>query len=195
MVSFLVSVILLTATPGPGVLSVAGVGAAFGAPAGLRYLFGVFIGTNAVALLAASGLAALMMAQPGLRLALTILSVTYLGWLAFRIARQGDRLALTEHARPPGIRSGVTLQVLNPKCHAVNLSLFSGFPLFDQVVGLEIATKFLLINAVWIPVHIGWLSAGAGLAKLDISAGWRRALNLAMAATMLAAVLLALFSG
>ena len=195
MVSFLVSVILLTATPGPGVLSVAGVGAAFGAPAGLRYLFGVFIGTNAVALLAASGLAALMMAQPGLRLALTILSVTYLGWLAFRIARQGDRLALTEHARPPGIRSGVTLQVLNPKCHAVNLSLFSGFTLFDEAVWVEIATKFLLINAVWVPVHVSWLAAGAGLAKLDLSAGWRRALNLGMAATMLAAVLLALLSG
>lgn len=195
MGSFLAAVILLTATPGPGVLSVAGIGAAFGARAGLNFVLGVFLGTNAVALLAASGFAAIVLAEPRLRIVLTVLSSAYLGWLALRIALQGDRLALAEHSRPPGIGAGVLLQALNPKCHAVNLSLFSGFPLTDGGLGTEIALKFALINAVWVPVHLGWLGAGAVLARLDLSARTRRRLNVGMAATMLAAVALALVSG
>lgn len=187
--------ILLTATPGPGVLSVAGVGAGFGWRAGLRFVLGVFIGTNAVAVLAASGLAAAVLAEPRLRLALTTLSVAYLGYLALRIALSGDRIALAGHGRPPGIAGGIVLQAVNPKCYAVNLALFSGFPLADGPIGLELALKFAVVNAVWVPVHLGWLAAGAALARLELSPRARRGLNLGMAATMLAAVGLALASG
>ena len=156
---------------------------------------GVFLGTNAVALLAASGLAALVLAEPALRLALSLLSAAYLGWLALRIALQGDHLALTDHARPPGIGDGVLLQALNPKCHAVNLSLFLGFPLNGESLGVEILLKLVLINLVWLPVHLGWLVAGAGLARLDLSRRARRTLNIGTAVTMLAAVALALATG
>ena len=38
-------------TPGPGVLSLAGVGAGFGWKVGMMYLIGLFFGTNGVALL------------------------------------------------------------------------------------------------------------------------------------------------
>ncbi len=191
MISFIAAVILLTATPGPGVLSVAGVGAGFGWRAGLRFVLGVFIGTNAVAVLAASGLAAIALAEPRMRLVLVILSVGYLGYLALRIALAGDRVALARHRRSPGIAGGILLQAVNPKCFAVNLTLFSGFPLGGLEVGTEIAVKFLVINAVWVPVHFGWLAGGAALARLDLSLTARRALNLTMAATMLAAVALA----
>lgn len=194
MGSFFAAVILLTVTPGPGVLSVAGVGAAFGSRAGLRFVLGVFLGTNAVAFLAASGLAAVVLAEPSLRFALTAVSAGYLGWLALRIAMQSDRIALVEHRRPPGVIGGVALQLVNPKCYAVNLSLFSGFPLAGLGVGEEIAVKFALINAVWAPVHFGWLAGGAALARLDLGPRARRVLNLTMAATMLAAVALSLMA-
>jgi threonine/homoserine/homoserine lactone efflux protein len=51
MPTFCLAVLLLLVTPGPGVLSTAGVGAAFGFNAGLRYVTGLFIGTNLVALI------------------------------------------------------------------------------------------------------------------------------------------------
>jgi len=50
MLTFSIAVFMLLITPGPGVLSTAGVGAAFGFSAGLRYVFGLFLGTNLVAL-------------------------------------------------------------------------------------------------------------------------------------------------
>ena len=44
MLSFTAAVILLLITPGPGVLSIAGVGAAYGWRDGLRYAIGLFLG-------------------------------------------------------------------------------------------------------------------------------------------------------
>ena len=85
MLAFFLAVLLLLATPGPGVLSTAGVGAAFGFNAGLRYVTGLFIGTNLVALLVVSGLAAVVLAIDWARLTLLLLSATYLAWLGLRI--------------------------------------------------------------------------------------------------------------
>ena len=48
---FIAACLLLISTPGPGVLSTAGVGAGFGFRTGSRYVFGLCIGTNMVALI------------------------------------------------------------------------------------------------------------------------------------------------
>ena len=44
MITFAFAIVLMLATPGPGVLSAAGVSAGFGAAAGLRYVAGLCIG-------------------------------------------------------------------------------------------------------------------------------------------------------
>ena len=46
MIAFGLAVFLLIITPGPGVLSTAGVGAAFGWHQGLFYIAGLCLGTN-----------------------------------------------------------------------------------------------------------------------------------------------------
>jgi len=45
MLTFTLAVFLLIITPGPGVLSLGGVGAAYGWRQGFRYLFGLVLGT------------------------------------------------------------------------------------------------------------------------------------------------------
>ena len=55
-------------TPGPGVLSLAGVGAAFGWRIGFYYLIGLFIGTNAVAFLVVIGFKEIFFGQAGLKI-------------------------------------------------------------------------------------------------------------------------------
>ena len=50
MLTFALAVFLLIATPGPGVLSTAGVGSAFGWRPGLSYVTGLWAGTNLVSL-------------------------------------------------------------------------------------------------------------------------------------------------
>jgi len=78
MIEFALAVFFLIITPGPGVLSLAGVGSAYGYRTGLSYLMGLWIGHNTVVMLVISGIAATALAVPWLRVVLAWASVGYL---------------------------------------------------------------------------------------------------------------------
>ncbi len=191
MLTFAAAVFFLIITPGPGVLSAAGVGAGFGFRQGMRYVLGLFIGTNLVAAAVVSGLAAVLLAEPRIRIALFALSFGYLTYLALRIAFAGARVAFIERAQPPGIGGGILLQAVNPKAYAVNTALFTGFGFLPASYGAEVAIKVLIINAIWVPIHVLWLWAGVTLHRLDLSPRAHSAINILMALSMLAVVALA----
>lgn len=191
MLVFAAAVFFLIITPGPGVLSTAGVGAAFGFRPGAAYVGGLFLGTNLVVLMVVSGLGALILADPRVRTVLFAVSFCYLTYLAARIAFAGAQLAFIERARPPGVWGGIVLQVVNPKAYAVNTALFTGFPFFPNSYFAEVGVKFLIVNAIWIPLHFAWLWAGVTLHRLNLSARTQRAINIGMAASMLMVVILA----
>ena len=188
---FLSAVFLLLISPGPGVLSTAGVGAAFGANAGYRYVAGLFIGTNLVALAVVTGLAALLLAQPILRTVLLYASVIYLCYLALRIGLAGSSIAFISKAEAPGIANAIALQMINPKAYVVNTTLFTGFAFHGMALWQETLWKFLLINLVWIPIHLLWLAAGISLQRLALPPLWQRAINVFMALSLLVVVYLA----
>lgn len=192
MLSFAIAVFLLIVTPGPGVLSTAGVGAGFGYRAGARYLFGLFLGTNLVAAAVVSGLAALVLADPRIRTVLFVLSFCYLAYLAFRIATAGSRVAFIEKAHPPGVTGGILLQIVNPKAYAVNTAFFTGFAFLPGSYAAEVAIKFLIMNTVWVPIHFLWLWAGVTLHRLDLPDRAHAAINAGMAAAMVGVVVLAI---
>ena len=194
MLSYVLAVFFLVITPGPGVLSLAGVGAAYGLTHGTRYLIGLFIGNNMVCLGVISGLAALMLALPGARTTLTLLSAAYLLWLAFRIAFAGTKVAFIERPSPPGIKGGILLQAVNPKAYVVNTTLFSGFAFLSQAPLIEMALKLLILNVLWVILHILWLRAGVTLKRMNLPDRVQRGINFAMAAAMLLVVALAAFS-
>ncbi|WP_288901268.1 LysE family transporter [uncultured Sneathiella sp.] len=194
MISFFLAVFFLVITPGPGVLSTAGVGSAFGRAAGLRYVTGLFVGNNLVALAVVSGLAAIVLAVPVVRNILLVLSLVYLLYLAFRIATAGAKIAFIESAREPGIFAGIALQLINPKAYAVNTTLFTGFPFFADTLAWETILKFALLNVIWVPVHLLWLTAGIMIKRLELSPRIQFRINLMMALAMLAVVALALFA-
>jgi threonine/homoserine/homoserine lactone efflux protein len=188
---FLTAVFFLLITPGPGVLSTAGVGSAFGAKAGYRYVFGLFLGTNLVALAVVTGLAGLVLAQPGLRTLLMYASALYLFYLAAKIAFAGSNIAFIESVRAPGIIDAILLQAINPKAYVVNTALFTGFKFANSSLLNETLWKFFLINLIWIPIHLLWLAAGIGLKQLNLPTKWQRTINIVMACSLLAVVILA----
>jgi len=138
-----------------------------------------------------TGLAALVLSHPPVRAALLWASAAYLVWLAARIAFAGSRIAFIERPAPPGVRGGVMLQAINPKAYAVTATLFTGFAFWPGSPGAEIAVKLLIVNLVWIPIHFLWLAAGVSLRRLDLPPRVQFAINLVMAASMLAVVALA----
>lgn len=194
MLLFVAAVFGLLITPGPGVLSVAGVGSGFGYGPGTRYLWGLCLGNFLVGVAVVSGLAAIVLGVPWLRTILLWASAAYLCWLAWRVATSGGRVAFSAAESAPGIRDGVALQLINPKAYAVNTSLFSGFAFMPGALGWEIATKFLILNAIWIPIHFLWLWAGVTLRRLDLPERYLRAINIGMGLSLVAVVVLALIS-
>ena len=194
MLTFAAAVFFLIITPGPGVLSAAGVGAAYGIRSGLRYVLGLFLGNNLVIIAVISGLAALILASPVIRTVLFVLSTAYLLYLAARIAFAGSRLAFIEAQSEPGVMAGLLLQPINPKAYAVNTALFSGFAIFPDALLTEILVKVLLVNLIWIPIHVLWVWFGATLKRLDLNPKTQRSINIAMALSMLVVVALAAWS-
>lgn len=194
MLAFTLAVFFLLITPGPGVLSVAGVGAGFGYRPGAYYIWGLFAGTNLVALTVVTGLAALIVAEPRVRTLLFVASFAYLVYLALRVALAGSQIGFSARADAPGIRDGIILQFLNPKAYAVNTALFTGFPIFADAYWTEVALKFVVVNAIWLPIHFLWLWLGVRLHALALPYSTQRWINYAMAAAMLAVVVLAALS-
>lgn len=194
MLTFAAAVFFLIITPGPGVLSAAGVGAAYGMRSGLRYVLGLFIGNNLVILAVVSGLAALVLANPLVRTVLFVLSTTYLLYLAMRIALAGSKLAFAPAQKEPGVIAGILLQPINPKAYAVNTALFSGFAIMPDALVAEAIWKLLIVNAIWVPIHVIWVWFGVRLKALDLAPARQKLINFAMAASMLLVVGLAVWS-
>ena len=193
MLMFALAVFLLIITPGPGVLSLAGVGAAYGWRQGSRYLFGLFLGTNFVCFAVISGLATAVLADSTIRAVLLFTSVGYLIYLSFSIALAGSKIAFI-HIAKPGVISGLTLQLINPKAYAVNTALFSGFAFYSESLIIETGIKLLIANFIWLLLHCLWLFVGLKVNKLDLSVQTQRLINLSMAFCLLAVVSLSVWS-
>ncbi|MGI9316704.1 MAG: LysE family translocator [bacterium] len=191
MLAFASAVFFLIITPGPGVLSAAGVGAGYGFRSGASYIGGLWIGNLIVALVVISGLWTLLLTIPGLRLVLGIASLCYLGYLALRIASADSQIRFAGVSSAPGIAAGTLLQFVNPKAYAVNTFLFSNFAFYPSSWLFEVGMKLLIFNAIWIPIHFIWLIAGILLHRLELDPSRQRIVNIAMAASLMLVVLIA----
>ena len=192
MLTFAISVFLLIVTPGPGVLSTAGFGAAYGFKKSLRYVFGLFLGTNLVFFAVATGLIAILLSIPSLRIFLLILSTCYLFYLASKIALAGSNIAFIKAKSPPGIISGILLQAINPKAYVVNTTFVSGFAFYQSSFALELIIKFFIMNSIWIPLHLLWLYVGTVLHELNLSNRNQRIINIMMSISMVVVVVISI---
>ena len=193
MLTFTFAVFLLLITSEPGVLSLAGAGAAYGWRQGFLYLFGLFLGNNLVCFAVISGLATAVLANSTIRTMLLIISVGYLVYLSLSIALAGSKIAFI-HITKPGVISGLTLQLINPKVYAVNTALFSGFAFYPESLIIETGIKLIIANFIWLLLHCLWLFVGLKINRLELSVRTQRLINLSMALCLLAVVSLSVWS-
>jgi len=194
MIEFVIAVFFLLITPGPGVLTTAGIGAAFGFRAGFRFLAGLCLGGFINMMIVLSGLAAVVLAVPSLRLVLLLASVGYLVYLAFRIASAGAKIGFKPATTPLGFRNGLTLQFINPKAYVVGTTLFSGFAFMPEAPVWEIILKLVVFNMIWVPVHLIWLGVGTKIGSLNLRQSTQRLINILMAVSLLVVVAAALIA-
>jgi len=190
MASYIIISFLMMVTPGPGVLSLAGVGAGFGWRVGIMYLIGLFFGTNGVALLVVLGFKQFLFEIDGVELTFLFLSFSYLSFLSWRIATSDNKTGFKETSKAPKLYEGIFLQFVNPKAYVVQGHLFVVLSLGMSSYNLEILTKFLIVNSIWIPIHILWLWLGISLKKWSLASKKQIWVNRGMGLALFAVVIL-----
>ena len=190
MVTYVIISFLMMVTPGPGVLSLAGVGAGFGWRVGIMYLIGLFLGTNGVALLVVLGFKQFLFKMDGVELTFLFLSLSYLSFLSWRIATSDNKTGFKQSFKSPKLYEGVFLQFVNPKAYVVQGHLFIVLSLGILPYNLEIITKFIIVNSIWIPIHFLWLWLGISLKKWSLASNKQIWVNRSMGLALFAVVIL-----
>lgn len=182
----------LMGSPGPATLSLAAVGAAFGAARGLGYLAGIIAGTFGVLLLIASGVTGLLLAVPALVWLVTALAAAYILYLAYRIATAPVLSGDTSSARAPSLAGGFVLAIANPKAFAAIGAVYSGNSLLPDDLLLDAAAKTLALLVVIVAVNATWLVFGSALSRVLHDPRRGRIANVAFAVLLVLSVALAL---
>ncbi|MDP9901153.1 LysE family translocator [Variovorax ginsengisoli] len=125
--ALLVLATAMSFSPGPNTTLATALAANGGLQRAMRFVWSVPVGWTLLLALCAAGVGALVMAAPGLRLAIKAVGVAYLLWLAFKLARSAT-LGSTDAARlDVGFGQGVMLQFLNIKAWLLALTLVAGW--------------------------------------------------------------------
>jgi len=114
-------------TPGPNTLLATALAANFGLRRAWRFIVAVPAGWTVVMLASALGLGALLTALPWLRLAVQVLGIVYLLWLAWKLAGTRELAAGTDDRGAVGFWQGVALQFVNVKAWMLALALAAGW--------------------------------------------------------------------
>jgi threonine/homoserine/homoserine lactone efflux protein len=169
-------------SPGPATISLVAAGSAYGVRRSVGYLAGIVVGTTLVLLAVAAGITVALLAMPALRVALVAVSAAYILWLAWRVATSPP---LSQHAAPaPSAAGGALLGVANPKAWIAIAAVFGS-------VRVAAAPKTAILIAMIVLINVMWLVAGASLAPLLRDPRRARAVNTTLAATLIAAIALA----
>ena len=82
------------------------------------------------------------------------------------------------------------LQFVNPKAYVVQGHLFIVLSLGILPYNLEIITKFIIVNSIWIPIHFLWLWLGISLKKWSLASNKQIWVNRSMGLALFAVVIL-----
>lgn len=111
-----------TVTPGPNNLMLLASGANYGFRKTLPHMLGIVIGLSSLILVVGGGLMALLDAYPALKMGLSVVSVMYLLWLAWKVASAAPLTSNDEKGAPMTLLQAAAFQWVNPKAWAMGLS-------------------------------------------------------------------------
>lgn len=191
LVVLLLAAFPLMGSPGPATLSTAAIGSAFGIQKGVKYLIGIVAGTTTVLGLIATGVTGLILTQPGLVNAITVLAICYILYLAYRIATAPALSIADKTGKAPSFLSGYLLAVANPKAFAAIGAVYSGSVLIPGDVVLDAAFKLIALTLVIITVNSAWLVFGSALSSVLSDPKKGRIANVLFALLLIGSVVLA----
>lgn len=175
-----------TVTPGPNNLMLMASGANFGFRRTMPHMLGIVGGVCLMAFLVGAGLMALFETVPALEMALGVLSVGYLLWLAFKIATAAPLGDSAAAGRPMTVWQAAAFQWVNPKAWAMCLSAVTLYAPDRSMLSVAIVTGAFALVAF--PAISVWAWLGTVIRQWLSSTARLRAFNVSMAALLIASL-------
>jgi threonine/homoserine/homoserine lactone efflux protein len=165
--AFLVTALVIVATPGTGALFTIAAGLARGTKAALLAAFACTLGTIPHLVAAITGLAAVLHASGVAFQTIKYLGVAYLLWMAWSTWRDTGALRVEDAPRPGSRRSvivsGITVNLLNPK---LTIFFFAFLPQFVSESGSAATVQMLVLSAVFMVMTMVVFAAYGATAAL-----------------------------
>lgn len=175
-------------TPGPNNIMLTASGANFGFRNTVPHILGVQIGFAIMMLIVGFGLGAVFQNAPRLQLALKVVGVAYLLWLAWKIATatkaSGDADA---QARPMTLIEAALFQWVNAKAWMMIIGAFAVYGGGgDPRLVIPLTILFFLAGA---PTSVIWAAFGVAIRHLLADPKRLRLFNIAMALLLVASII------
>ncbi|MEL6168029.1 MAG: LysE family translocator [Pseudomonadota bacterium] len=174
-------------TPGPNNLMLMASGANFGFMRSVPHMLGIGIGFTIMVLLVGVGLLGLFDAWPPSYTVLKAVSVAYLLWLAWKIARAGAPGNGSAETRPITFLQAAAFQWVNPKAWTMALTATSVYA--EPHTLTAIAVVAMVFGAINLPTVSTWTLLGQGLRRFLTDPARLRLFNWTMAALLIASLI------
>jgi len=194
LTSFAIFAASQVGTPGPANMALMATGARYGFRSALPFVGGVVMGKQLIIWPIGFGLMAVIGQVPWLFEVLKWASITYIFWLAWKVANL--RLAAGEAANTvPGFRAGLAVHPLNPKAWAMIVAGFTGFvePGTSALAATFGIAAILMICQI--ALHPMWTLGGDRIARVVAGTPYEQYLMWTLAALTVLSVLYVLLGG
>jgi len=181
LVPYILYCIAMSGTPGPNNVMVMASGVNYGYRRSLPHIFGINVGFSLMLAVMALGLGAVFVAEPRLQMALKVVGVAYMLWLAWKIATASGIAEGKAGGRPMTFLEGAAFQWVNVKAWFMVMGAISVYapPDFSPVQkALYLAGVMLIAGSP--PTHI-WTLFGVGIRRFLQNPKALRAFNITMA--------------
>ena len=175
-------------TPGPNNIMIMSSGLNFGMRRSIPHLLGICLGFPAMLIVVGFSAGYLFETFPHLHLAIKIIGLSYLCYLAWRIATAAPGSLQGGRSKPLSFLQAALFQWVNPKAWIMGTSAFATY----TTVGGDLSSQTIMIILVFFvttwPAVGTWLFFGAGLQKLMHNPLHQRIFNVVMAILLVASM-------
>ncbi len=179
-------------TPGPNNLMLMASGANFGFRRSMPHMLGIAVGFTVMVVLVGAGLIQIFDAFPISHTILTVFSVAYLLWLAWKIANAAaPEGAPDADARPFTFLQAALFQWVNPKAWTMALTAITVYAADRSLLGILLVAA--VFGAVNLPCISVWTVMGQQVRRVLTNPARLRAFNWTMAGLLVASLAPLLF--
>jgi threonine/homoserine/homoserine lactone efflux protein len=163
-VPFILFAMVNSITPGPNVILLASSGGAWGLKKTLPHLLGVCLGFPLMLLLVLYGSDQVFKRLPWVFSVLTVTSLLYILWLAYRVLKMGfdSELKLKTRTRPMGFTEAILFQWINGKAWQVTIMVSTLYLTTSHVTRI---LEVLVMVVISFAAGIFWIELGKRIAR------------------------------